>query len=284
MDAYRNLRVAAAAMPKTVLNETVIVRQIVNFALSRKLITEDPLAGLKLKKVKSSEQPCFSRAEVELILANSQGWHRDGLLILAETGMRVGEVKWLAWHDVDFERRIVHVRAKPGWTPKTGDQRAVPMSPKLEQLLEGLPRTSEWVLPAAKSRQFPEGGRQFSERRLLQYLKRILKKLGLRGHLHTFRHAFISHALTQGIPEAVVRSWVGHVDADIMRLYTHINNAASQAAMQRLSQGTEETVDTRPGKKPLSTFRGPERKLAQIQHTHRRTKNEKRARQKPSPT
>jgi hypothetical protein len=34
----------------------------------------------------------------------------------------------------------------------------------------------------------------------------------------TFRHAFISHALTQGIPEAIVRQWVRHVDAEVLKL------------------------------------------------------------------
>jgi site-specific recombinase XerD len=86
---------------------------------------------------------------------------------------------------------------------------------------------------------FPDEGRQLSERRLLQYLKRLLKKLGLRGHLHTFRHAFSSNALIKGLAEAIVRQWVGHVDADIMQLYTHIADEASKEAMQRLSNANE---------------------------------------------
>ena len=72
---------------------------------------------------------------------------------------------------------------------------------------------------------FPAVGRyrdrQVSERRLLQYLQRILKKIGLPGHLHTFRHAFISLALINGVPEATVRKWVGHVDPETMKRYTH---------------------------------------------------------------
>ena len=274
IDAYRSERVAAGAKPKTVLNETVIVRQIVNFALSRKLVGDDPLAGLKLKKPKLTEQPCWSRSEVDRILAASTGWHRDALLILAETGMRVGEVKWLTWQDVDLERNVVHVRAKPGWRPKTGDQRAIPITPMLRSLLESLKHDSQWVLTAPRSRQFPEGGRQFSDRRLLEYLKRVVKKLGLVGHLHTFRHAFISTALTNGIPEAVVRSWVGHVDSEIMRLYTHINNQTSQAAMARLATANTETSKKSSGPCSASSPRRPGRGSAQIQHNRRTVKNE----------
>jgi len=67
-----------------------------------------------------------------------------------------------------------------------------------------------------------------------------LRAFGLKGHVHTFRHAFISHALVGGVPEASVREWVGHVDAEILRHYTHIASASSQAAMQRLAEGRDD--------------------------------------------
>src|SRR6516225_9583101 len=74
-----------------------------------------------------------------------------------------------------------------------------------------------------------------TERRLLSALQRVLKKLKLPGKLHTFRHAFISNALLRGTAPAIVRAWVGHVDEQIIKLYTHVHDHASQAAMQRLS-------------------------------------------------
>ncbi len=158
--------------------------------------------------------------------------------MLVETGMRVGELKWLTWDDVDFERNVIHIRPKEGWNPKTGDQRVIPMQ-TVRQVLEQLPRRSQLVLTAAPSSHFPAGDHQISERRLLQYLKRILKKLGLNGHLHTFRHAFISNALIRGIPLAMVQAWVGHVDQEITKLYTHIADSASQEAMKRLAKANQ---------------------------------------------
>ena len=82
LDAYKAERANAKrgpAAPKTVLNEAVIIRQIVNFALARKLITTDPLAGLKLKKTKPSVQPCWTTAEVDSILATATGWQAEAL-------------------------------------------------------------------------------------------------------------------------------------------------------------------------------------------------------------
>jgi hypothetical protein len=76
-------------------------------------------------------------------------------------------------------------------------------------------------------------------------LKRVLKGLGSKGHQHTFRHAFIPCALTQGVSEAIVRRWVGQVDTEVTKLHTHIADSASQAAMQRLAGAKQ--------KKPLRT-------------------------------
>lgn len=249
VDAYRAVRVAAGAKPKTVHNETVILRQLVNFAVRRELLNNDPLRGMRLKRPKPSRQPCWTRHQVNLIVGKAGEPHLPSLVLLAETGMRVGELKHLTWEDVDFERGVLHIRPKAGWQPKSGDQRAVPMSAAARVLLTSLPRNALWVVTAAASKLYPDGRHQISERRLLQYLQRILKRLGLPGHLHTFRHSFISHALTRGTPEAVVRTWVGHVDADVMKLYTHIADQASQAAMQRLDAAAAAAVP-QPGDGP----------------------------------
>ncbi len=54
------------------------------------------------------------------------------------------------------------------------------------------------------------------------------------GRLHTFRHSFIRHVLTKGTPDAIVRSCVGHVDAAIIRDYTHVANQISTAHLNHL--------------------------------------------------
>lgn len=235
VDAYRKARVEAGAAPKTIYTEVVIARQLVKFALSRGLIAEDPLRGLRLGKPKPTSQPCWTSEEVERILAASPDNYRVALIVLADSGMRAGELVHLAWDDVDVARNLLRIRPKEGWTPKTGDQRAIPMSPRVRATLEALPRDARWVFTSRPSRKYPAGGRRMSDRRMLTALKRVLGNLGLPGHLHTFRHAFISKALTEGIAESVVREWVGHVDRDVMKLYTHIASATSQEAMRKLS-------------------------------------------------
>jgi len=269
IDKYRAERAKGAedrkpAKPKTIHNDTVTIRQLVNFALKRGMVQDDPLKGLEIKKPKRTPQPCWTKEEMESIVAGSEPPHRDPLIFLAETGARVGEAKWLTWQDVDFQRKLIHIRPKEGWKPKSGDARVVPMSPRLMEMLRARPQTGTWVFSARVTRRNPEANRQISERRLLQYLKRVLKPLGLHGHLHTFRHSFISFAAYNGVSERVLRQWIGHVDREVLDWYFHLADTQSQAAMQRLAEvaaTNQRTIET-------------DSPSAQFQHTSSESKNE----------
>ncbi|BBO35232.1 hypothetical protein PLANPX_4844 [Lacipirellula parvula] len=230
VDAFRNLR-SEKAKPKTIKNDLVTIRQLINFALRRKLITEDPLHGLQIESAPVTPQPFWTIDQVGQILTAAKPPYQEYFHFLAYTGARAGEAIWLTWDDVDFVNSVIHIRAKEGWKPKTGDQRVVPMGAELREVLVQQPRQWRWVFTARPSAKCPVAGRQISDRRALSHLKTVLKKLQLVGHQHTFRHSFISHALTQGVPEAIVRKWVGHVDARIMKTYTHIADQISQQAM-----------------------------------------------------
>jgi integrase len=223
LDAYRQERVERdrADPDSTIIDELVIIRQVINFSLHRKLISIDPLEGLKIPKRKRQPQPCWRPLEVDQILQAAPEPYRPIFTILADTGFRIGEVQFLTWDDVDLENNLLHVRAKEGWKPKDGDQRSVPMSTRVRAILEHLPRNSHWVVVAPASQKYPKGDHKNLDRRALRTLKRVLRRLGLKGKIHTFRHAFLSHALIRGTPEALVRAWAGHVDWNILKLYTH---------------------------------------------------------------
>jgi len=83
IDAYKAQRVVDKAAKKTIHTELVVIRQLVNFALSRKMITVDPLTNLKLKKPKLRPQPCWSHEQMEKILAAAKEPQRSMLAVLA---------------------------------------------------------------------------------------------------------------------------------------------------------------------------------------------------------
>lgn len=237
-DRFRAACKKAGNSPKTIYNKLIILRSLTLFAMRRKMCQVDPLSGYKLKKPQPTPQPCWTPTEADAIIAAAPPAYKNFFMFLRETGCRVGEAQFLTPADLDFRRGVIHIRPKEGWKPKTGDHRQIPMTSRMRTLLEALPRKGAWVFTAPVTSKHPLAGRQISERRSLQALKRVLKRLKLEGHQHTFRHTYISQALMKGVPEAVVRSWVGHVDPDILRLYTHVADDVSKMYVERFSGST----------------------------------------------
>ena len=220
---------------QTMHDEVMIIRTWINFCLKRKLIDHDPLEGLSNPEPVARVQPCWTWEEVNRILDACPAEIKAELTFLAHSGARFGEMAWLTWPDLDFKKEIIHIRPKPGWRPKSGDRRVITMSHPLKDVLESKAKISDWVMTMPVTQQQQVVGKQWTEKRLLERLKKVLKKLGLPGHLHTFRHAFISHALSSPVAsETTVRSWVGHVDEDILRHYAKTHDHVARTAMDAL--------------------------------------------------
>jgi integrase len=198
-----------------------------------------------LKRPKPTPQPCWNPEQLSTILeATSDSPYHVLFCILAWTGMRISEAKFLTWEDVDLDNRVVRIREKvisrtppEVWKPKDKDQRVIPLGAPVIAVLGSIPRRGRWVFNAPRTSRHPNSDRQIDDRRVLAHLKRALKALGLPGHTHTFRHSMISRALVSGTPEAVVREWAGHVDSEILRLYTHVADKESKAHMDKLFDG-----------------------------------------------
>ena len=243
VDKYRSLRSAEGIAPKTLFNETTIIKQLQNFAVSRGMTKANPLRNYRQKKPKMKLQPFWSAEQVDSILkAAEKSPYRDVYRVLAETGMRIGEVKFLMWEDVDLAQKVIYVREKQldpktgtTWQPKTGEHRVVPLTTGLVELFSKMPHQfGPWVFGRVIRSGRRAQSEQINERIVLSQLKKVLKQLGLPGHVHTFRHSFISHALIRGVPEALVRQWVGHVDPQTIRTYTHIADRDSHAQIEGL--------------------------------------------------
>jgi integrase len=217
---------------KTISFKLTVVRSSVLFALRRKYLQTDPLVGLRIEKAKAPRQPFWVWDEVQQILSSSPRELFPLFATLAHTGMRIGEAIHLEWADLDFRNGFIHIQAKLNWKPKTGENRKVPMVDQVRRQLELLPKNQKWVfarLIVARTQR--PCAASTAARKALRVLQQVLKKLKLIGRLHTFRHSFVSHVLTRGTPEAVVREWVGHLDPEMIRDYTHIANQISKTKM-----------------------------------------------------
>ena len=89
-------------------------------------------------------------------------------------GLRFGELTRLTFDDLDVAVNVLRIRPKDGWIPKSGDRRAIPISPEIRTVLDALLRSWRWVVTMSRSASHPESGQHWTERRLLSALKKIL--------------------------------------------------------------------------------------------------------------
>jgi integrase len=65
------------------------------------------------------------------------------------------------------------------------------------------------------------------------------------GRLHSFRHYFCSACANNGVPEPMVRAWLGHRDSKMINRYYHMDREAAKEQISRiefLSKSADGTV------------------------------------------
>jgi len=78
------------------------------------------MKGFKNKKPKPTQQPCWTYAELQQIIAASPDEVKAAFILLGETGMRFGELQWLTWDDVDLKKEHDPNSAEGGMEAQVG--------------------------------------------------------------------------------------------------------------------------------------------------------------------
>jgi integrase len=227
IEAFRDelLRKGSRAMARKVLAS---LKSIINEAQRRGLVARNAAQPVKIdaKKRESAKltvgRDIPSKDEAQAILAAAAGRWRPFFVTAIFTGMRASELRGLTWGDVDFERKVVHVRQRANlWgdigSPKSeaGD-REIPMSPMVVNALK------EWKLGCPKGQLglvFPNGrGKVESHANIwnrgftpLQIEAGIIGEDGKAKYgLHALRHFFASWAIERGLTPKRVQALLGH--------------------------------------------------------------------------
>jgi len=114
------------------------------------------------------------------------------------TGLRKGEVRFLEWSDVDLKNRLIHVRPKETWSPKTENSaRTIPLcEPAYGALLAAWERAQK--RPEKSTLVFP--GRKGPLNDVRESLNGACKRAGIpHVRVHGLRHTFVPRWLWQAL-------------------------------------------------------------------------------------
>jgi integrase len=212
-----------------------LLRTILRSAVASKILACMPIFP-KLWKASKKLPDAPSDEEVEAMIRFAVGWLRIAILLAAYGGLRQGEVRAVEVGDVDLQGgRLLIRRAlseNTPVTPKSGNDRAVPLAPELKSALEPALRSK---LPRARV-VTTDDGRTPTRQGFLTAFKAFLRKHGLKDRsFHSLRHYFCSTLIRRGASVEAVRLLAGHSDLQVTQRYVHAAAGDLQAAIATLS-------------------------------------------------
>lgn len=170
--------------------------------------------------------------------------------IMGRAGLRLSEMHFLEWPDIQFPFRRFYLRSKDHleWRIKS-DQvgnkfRIIPLTleHRLESHLKSISAHEGFVLGADRLSSAECYGRQLANALEATGVKTYLGKYGT---AHTLRHTFGSHLAQMGVSLKKIGEWMGHATTRMTEVYAH------------LIPGNPDEFSFKPNVDFVSTFQAP---------------------------
>ena len=237
---------------ETIKGHRRALRTLFNEAVRYEWITVNPVCKTKigsgggntcLREIEEKEVFSFEESKDFLkVLDNLPEdliYKRVPIKIMFYSGVRVAELNGLRWSDIDFEKRLIHVRRNRLVSKETG---IYEKSPKTKTSLRDIP------IPDALYKELKEYYKWFADaisnfdKKVDEYYLAVnpylvpiyphtmgswLKKIERANDLkevscHGLRHTYCSLLLSQNVPIQTVSKYLGHSDSTItLKVYSH---------------------------------------------------------------
>jgi len=192
----------------------------------------DLVKNLSKKKIRETQKPIMilTLDELDKFVEHTKKHYPELYpiyMVYMYTGARKNELYTLEWSDVDFDRKLIHIRYKEGFIPKT-DERTLPLHNKLVEILQAIPRKGKYVfMDGKKPFLYPDKTKKkgiYESHKPYRYLAVIMKAIGKPEftRLHWLRHSFATIiAKEKGIKFA--QEVLGHKDINVTERYIHFD-------------------------------------------------------------
>jgi integrase len=226
--------------PKTTRNRLTVFRMVWRYAKACQFVGPLDFEALILPERGLVYKPCFTSEQAKSIIQAAKEPLRTMLWVVAETGMRGGELCGLCVEDLNLADRTISVRRSAYHgklqTPKTSTAVrnfviSAELAERLQRFLNG--RKTGVLFTTRRGTAFDNGTL------VTHYLKPILGALGLDKKgvgLHAFRHCNASILDALGTPMKVRMERLGHADRETTFGYTHAASEDHRRVADKLGE------------------------------------------------
>jgi len=193
---------------KTANEDRLAIRGLFKWAIKRGFASENPVDFVDaLPKLPRSIRRSYTIEEVQKLLLHACSCCRSSLTILANTGMRLGELEHLNKEDFDLERKVLFITHSEKTFVKGRQSRVVPLNDTVIEIIKKLPEGKIHNLPRTT----------FSD-----HFREIRKRAKIFDAIpHGFRHTYTSHLVESGMDLGKIQRITGHQDIKTLQKYLH---------------------------------------------------------------
>jgi len=240
VNAFINDLLAGGAEPSTAVARQKGLRQYSKWLAAEGELKSDPLLGLQRPAQMTKVVDALDDDQLRRLFKVCQGKefldrrNEAVVRLMAETGLRAGELLALTVDDVDLDRGLAVVRK-----PKGGKQRVAPFGPQTVAALDRYIRFRRQVAVDTPALWVGVRGDSLGYHGLNDAIKARANAAGINGfHLHLLRHTAATRWLRAGGSEQGLMSVAGWSSRSMLDRYT-ISSASERAAAEarRLNLG-----------------------------------------------
>lgn len=208
----------AEATDATIRRDLACLSSALSHAVEKEWIQHNIMKSISLRSVKESKPRVrwLRTNEYVKILAKAPPYLKPMIIILVETGMRLGELLSLERRDVDLERREIYLTKT-----KTDAPRTIPLSDIGWAHIQAQLATPSMRTPLVfYTRKFTPYSVNFISVKLAD----VFKKAGVKDfRAHDLRHTFASWYLQNGGRLERLQAILGHARLEQTRKYAHLS-------------------------------------------------------------
>lgn len=247
----------ASKYSNSVIEQTrLVMRMMFDSAVENELLAKNPVtksvkctSGRKAKAMRAltiEEQKLFLRT-----IKGTSSYNQFALLL--QTGLRTGEMIGLRWTDVDFDKRLLHIRRTMEYRHATGEWKIG--EPKTKNSVRDVPLTQEAVniLKDQKEKQSSQNicptefwdhvflcknGMPTKNSTYDSKLFYYCDKAGIeRFSMHVLRHTFATRCIEGGMRPKTLQMILGHSNIGVtMNLYVHVTDEEKLKEVQSIEK------------------------------------------------
>lgn len=220
-------------------------------------------AGIRFKKnvksfkgylpKKTTKASSISEADIKILInACTSKRNKLLLLLLMETGMRIGELLGVRYTtDIDYDNRKLFVRYRSdnenGALAKYAEERGLLISPQTFTLLQIYLAENAELLKDTDFLFVSEcgvtRGQPLTESAVYSILDGLAKKTSLRSHPHAFRHYFANERRKAGWDTAMISRTLGHKNIATTEAYMNVEEEELTLATDDYYKQTTALID-----------------------------------------